>query len=183
MLATLEQLKTYIWESGSDNDGLLNIFLQWANDTILQYIGRNIEEDTYTELVNWAWQLNHILHEFPVKTITSVKVNTGTNTETDWETLTIDDYSFDNDTGILHFMSPMNRGFKNYEIVYRAWYNSVPADIVLATVELASMKRNTKGASGISSESVAGDSITYSKARIPESIALTLDQYKDVSVS
>lgn len=78
------------------------------------------------------------------------------------------------------FTGNVPRGFQNIKISYTYGYSQVPFDLKLAGLQLASMYYNQKDASGIASESVGGDSITFDKVDVPASVASVIANYSNV---
>lgn len=181
MLATLSELKTYLGITWSDSDALLTIFLQGADAAIIKYIGRWIEAANYIEQYDGKAQLMFNLKQYPVNSVTSISENDGTFTTPVRTVVDADDYSVDSDTWIVNFLYPMERGFKNYQVVYNAWYETVPAELKLICLQLAAKAWNRKGAEGIKSETVAWDSLVFDVSVLWDEAILLLNEYKDVS--
>jgi hypothetical protein len=60
---------------------------------------------------------------------------------------------------MIQLTRPLSRWLSNYKIVYTAWYDPVPGDIVLATLKIANWMMD--GSDSVSKETVWGDSIEY----------------------
>lgn len=180
MIATLVQLKLYLWITSSDKDALLQLFLDWANQIIETYLWRTISSDNYTEIRDWDGQLFLMLKNIPVTTMTSVHINTWTISTPVRELIPATDYSVDTEEWRINFFVPLCRGFKNYKIMYTAWYSTIPADLVLASCKMASKYYNSRSSDWISSESVAWDSITFDISQVPNDILVVLSNYRDM---
>lgn len=180
MIATLDQLKLYLWISWSTQDSLLTLFLNWANDIVETYIGRKIEDADYTQIIDGNGQLFYVVENYPINTITSVSRNIWTIASPIREVIDSNSYSFIAKTGVVNFLSPLNRGFKNYKIIYNAWYATIPNDLIIAVCKLAGKYFNTRTSDWVSSESVIGDSISYDTAEIPNDILVILSNYRNV---
>lgn len=76
MLATLENTKTYLGITSSDDDALLTLLLNGASGTIVKYIGREIEATDFTEYVDGNAQYSYVLKNYPVNSVTSIEFNT-----------------------------------------------------------------------------------------------------------
>lgn len=179
MLASLDDFKTYLGISWTDQDDLLTLLLVSASSTIEWYIWRNVEADDYTELIDWVAQPSYVLKQYPVNSVTSLEVN-----EWDLDTavrtaLDADQYDVDTDDWVIRFTSYMQRWFSNYKVVYNAGYATVPQDLQLACMQIAAWMYNTRQSNGISSESVAWDSISYD-TEIKDSTFTILNRYTDV---
>lgn len=175
-MVTLDTFKQYLWITGADQDELLTIFLNWAVWIIEWYIGRSITNQTYTDIVNGTAQVRYVLKNYPVVAFTSVERNIWNIDTPDWEAVT--DYHTDMDCWVVEFYSPIYKWLWNYKFKYEAWYTTFPADLLLATLKIWSMLYRLKDSDGISSESVAGDSISFMRDTLPQDILIALDRYK-----
>lgn len=180
MIATLAQLKVYLWISTSDKDTILQLFLDGANAMVNTFLWRTIESASYTDIIDGNGQLFLVLPNYPVSTFTSVSINTWTIQSPVREALDKNSYSVNSKTWKINFLLPLNRWFQNYKLIYTAWYTSVPADLVLAVCKLANKYYSTKSADWIKSESVAGDSISFDVSEIPNDILAVLSNYRNM---
>lgn len=180
MIITKEELKNYLWITDTTQDTILSIFANWTSDMVESMCGRKFEEDTYTAYVDWAGQVDLVLPQYPVKSITSISYNTGTYSTPIWEPIDNDLYNFNANNWIISFDIQLARWFGNYKIIYVAWYETIPFDLKLVTLKLAWMNYNTKWSNGVLSESVWGDSITFSNGAIPWDILQVIAKYQNV---
>jgi len=73
-LDTLANVKTRLGVSGSADDSLLNLLLDSAEDWIINWCGRDFAGGSFTEY--FPGNVEHLLlANFPVTTVTSVKVD------------------------------------------------------------------------------------------------------------
>jgi hypothetical protein len=180
MIATLAQLKLYLWISNTDSDTLLTLFLNGANQIIATYIGRNIEAADYETIVDWNWQLFFMVDGYPINSIDAISINTWTIEVPVWEALDANSYSFNSNVWKINFLSPVIRWFQNYKIEYNGWYTAIPADLTLASCKMASKYYNSRNSDWVASESVAGDSISFDVSQIPNDILVILSNYRNV---
>lgn len=180
MLATLDTFKTYLWISWSSEDALLTILLDGATSIINWYVGKTIEAASYTEIFSGNGQLSYILREYPVNSVTSFQINTWDTETAVREDVEATEYSIDTIEWVIRLYTPLVRWLSNYKVVYNAWYSTVPNDLQIACMQIASNMYNTRNSNWLKSESVAGDSISYD-TNIQDSTFIILDRYKDVS--
>lgn len=182
MLATLLDFKLYLWITGDSQDTLLTLFLSSADQMIKSYIGRDIEVKDYTEYLDWNAQKEIILANYPVNTLTSISRNTWTLQTPIWEALEQTTYKLSPNVWKIFLVYALYRGFQNYKIVYNAWYSSIPADLQLACIKIASKYYNSRTSDWITSESVNGDSLDFDTYDLPNDILVILDNYRDINV-
>ena len=175
---TLEKFKLYLGITWTAQDSLLELFLDSSIDYVYGYIGRTLEADDYTEILNGNAQRKIVLKNYPVNTLTLFH-NTGTLSDPAWEEADPDSYSIDR-SGIVSLLFYQSRGFENYKAEYNAWYQVIPWDIQLAILKYASMLYNKRTSDWIKSESVWGDSLSFDIEQIPQDIITILEKYKNV---
>ena len=180
MLATLNQLKTYLWISWNWQDSMLNIFLKWADQIIKTYLWRDIEEKEYVEVKDGNAQRFFVLNQYPIIEIKAVYYNSWTGEEPNWEEVNKGSLEVSPLIWKLYFRSPIIRWFQNYKIEYTAWYSEIPADLTLATIKMASRYYNNSTSDWVKSETVNGDSISFDSSEIPSDIMVVLSNYRDV---
>lgn len=180
MIATLAELKSYLGITGTSEDVLLTILLDSANDFVEGYIGREIASATYTEYADGDGQREILLVNYPVISTTSFEENTGTLETPVWTPIDPELYKLSPKVGKIFLTFYKKRGFQNYKIVYIAGFATIPGDIKLATLKLASGYYNTRTSDGIKSEGVAGDSLVFETSEISSDVLVILNNYRDV---
>lgn len=180
-MITLTELKTYLWITTTSQDDLLNLLKDWAIKFIKTYIWREIEAIDYIEYKDWNWQTELLLN-YPVNTLTSISLNTWTLNIPVWEVVEATNYKLSNEIWKVFFVSYLSRWFWNYKVIYNAWYTTIPWDLKLACLKLASKYYNTRTSDWISWESVNWDSINFWTTDIPKDIAILLNSYRDIYV-
>ena len=179
MIATLAEFKSYLWITDSSQDTVLQLIIDWANKTIVNYIGRNIESDDYIEYIDWNAQNSILLENYPVSGLTKIENNTWTLDNPVWEEVESSSYKLSPNDWRIFLLFNLIRGFQNYKITYTAWYTTIPADLKLATLKLASNTYNTQD--GIKSESVNWDRLEFITSMSNDVISI-LNSYKDLDV-
>lgn len=180
MLISIETLKTYLSITDNTQDKILSIFANWASDLIETMCWKKFSLDEYTELVDWAWQMDIVLKNNPVTEVESVSYNSWTYENPIWTPIDKTAYNTDLKAWIIMLVGVLPRWFQNIQVIYTAWYENIPFDLQLATLKLASMSYNKRGADWVTSESVWGDSIAYWLTAIPDDVLSILSKYQNV---
>lgn len=179
-IITVAELKVYLWITDSAQDALLALFVSWANDYIESYCWRSFASSTLTELYDWKAQQDLVLKNFPITSITSISYNTWT-LQTPIRTLfDVTTRRANLQTGVVSFYWYVPRGFQNIQVVYIAWYATVPWDLKMAAFKLAWWQYNTRNSDWVTSESVWWDSVSFNTAWVPWEILSTLSKYLNV---
>ena len=147
-MITLEQLKQYL--GVCNQDVLLQILVDSANQIIKSYTGRKFEYSTYTEYVDGNAQQELLLENYPVGTLTKIERNVGTLDVPVWEVISASTYKLSPNIGKIFFVCPLIRGFQNYKISYTAGFATPPGDLVLAGLKIASRYFNSRTSDEIS---------------------------------
>lgn len=180
MIITLSELKNYLWITSEEQDLLLNIFIDSANDFVENYIDRKIWQANYTEFFDWNWQRELLLNNYPVNNITSFQINKGSLDIPEYEDIEPSSYKLSPKVWKIFLNFYQIRGFQNYKVIYNAWYDPIPWDLKLATLKLASWYYNKRTSDWIKWESVAGDSLNFDISEIASDILVILNNYRDV---
>lgn len=159
MLALVDDVKQFLNKTGNEEDSVLALLLDGVSETIRTGIGHSLEEETVTEVLRSVGLAGIVLGN-PVVSITSIKEDTLTLATTDWL----------REGRTLHRLSDgliTRWGRTDVTVVYRAGFETIPADIKLAAVSQAAFEyKQTKGGGdrlGLSSKapSQGGDSVGY----------------------
>ena len=179
MLATLNEVKTQLWITWTDQDTLITQLLWQADGFIKKYTQRVLEAISLTEYYNWEWQNILLLKEYPVNTLTSFQKNTWTFGNPVYENFDIDSYTLLWEAWEIYLKCWLIKWVQNIKVVYNAWFTTIPKDLNWACIQLVWYYLNTKNSQWVSSESVDGASISYNNApTIPSEIIQTLELYK-----
>lgn len=180
MLATLVELKSYLGITDDSQDTLLTIFLESADSYIKQYTWRALESATFVEYINGNAQLEMIVKQYPITSVTTIERNVWDLATPVREVVENTVYEPDGNVWRIFFRSPLRRGFQNYKVTYVAWYATIPSDLKLACLKLAWSYMNTRGTDWIKSETVNWDKLDYDTKMIPNDILSILGMYRDV---
>lgn len=174
-LTTLAKVKAYGQIESFEDDLLLMRMIDAASATIEVYCSRKFEVQTSTEIHDGNGNRKMTLDHFPIISVASVSVNgqpiparqsvTGNGFTYDDITVRLTGYRFDT-------------GLDNVEVTYTAGLAEVPADVDMACCELVSLRYKTLDRLGVSSKSLAGESISFNTGDFSDPVKRVLEQYK-----
>jgi hypothetical protein len=179
-LATLTELKAYLSITDSTKDVVLQLLLDAADATVETYCGRDFEADATdrTEIVDGKAQRSILLRKYPIVSLTKVERNAGTLDVPVWETVPASSYRVDSSVGAIDFLCATSRGLNEYRATYKGGYAAVPSDVKVAVIKIAAANYARRGADGVNSETVNGDSISFDKSAIPMDVETVLSNYR-----
>jgi hypothetical protein len=85
-------------------------------------------------------------------------------------------YSFNQRFLIANARFP--KGTRNVKVTYTAGYTTVPEDIKQACMEMVALRLDERKRIGVSSQSIAGESVSYKDQDMPMSVQATLQKYR-----
>lgn len=184
-LTTLAAVKQWLQLTGTTaSDDLLNTLIASCSAYIEAWLSRSILQATYTETRNGVGSPIMVLRQFPIISVASVSLNGNTLlprpplspsmtvTGTDYPGYVFDDVSVMLDGGVFY------KGFQNVTIVYDAGYATVPPDIDHACVEMIGDWFTYKGRIGVLSQSIEGQTTSFTDIPITKRARGVLDQYR-----
>lgn len=180
---TIEQAKTYLWISGNDKDSEIQLILDGVLALFWKYIWKSLKlNESITEYYSGGSERHIFLRNYPVNSVASVKVNTGTGRDPIWTDID-NDYVIQEKKGMITLLEGrVLRWYKNIQIIYSAWYadDAMPDDLVMAVLEMVKILWNKKlmWASGKSSESIDDYSVTFTNDDMSDTIKNILSSYK-----
>tara|TARA_B100000214_G_scaffold85182_1_gene58119 strand:+ start:16 stop:603 length:588 start_codon:yes stop_codon:yes gene_type:complete len=191
-LITLQDYKTAEGISAPKDDARLNVLIPSVSELVKTYCGNTFVDfyssnKTETFSINWATHIVQ-LTESPVNSIVSVKERESYGSS--YVTLTegAQEYFLSPDTDSI--FRTTQSGYKNWprgvgavEVVYRAGYSAVPADLKLAVLDLITyyLKDEHKQRQSIAGASIqnASSSSQRDNVAFPDHIKRVLDLYKN----
>lgn len=196
-LTTVADVKTFIGETSSTYDTLLEMLIDECTDWIEEFLnGRRLLCDAnrdgtpvaVTERYNSNARRVVLLRKYPVIEITSVAYATGNVNSPTWNTLdATSQYTFDPTTGELFLVATVPVGVQNIRVVYKGGYvgqgstgTIIPKNLVMACIRMVAKQFNKRRSQGIKNESVGGASITWEDDMDAE-VKRTLNKYKRLS--
>lgn len=189
-ILTLTVYKQYQKINSTNQDTELQLVINSVNDFIVSYCNRTFVDyytNTKTEYFD-ATDTELYPSEYPLKSVTSVKVSTDGG-ETYPTTLDLyTDYAIDLKNGSvisnLDSFVTTNYPVNAIELVYNGGYAAVPNDILLAAVNLVEYYIDkqyvpSKAAAGTSLDN---DVVVDSTARLPKHIRRVLEHYRAINI-
>lgn len=177
MLTTVAKVKQYGGIEEFENDLLIERMVLSATTAIENYCGRQFLSAARVEVKDGTGTRKITLKHFPVTAVASVTIDgrvipprpspTGYG------------YTFD-DMSVRLTGYEFTEGMDNVEIVYTAGLNAIPADIDMACCEVVARRYKTLDRLGVSSKSLAGETISFSSEDFPDTVTRVLDHYASV---
>lgn len=164
MLTTLDNVKKYIGITDTAEDGLLNMLIAAASQAIETYCNRVLTEHECVEDV----QLIHsggivMLSGYPVSAVT-IKDANGQQ---------VTDFVLAARSGML----TINAAPGVYTVEYTAGYQTIPADLEFACIQLVAAMYDRRGSDHVVSETIGPVRAEYVDD-IPQHIKWVLDRYR-----
>ena len=178
-LTTLANVKAWMGITSTDHDAVLTRLISAASNYIQSWLNRDLFAADCTERFDGTGTAMLVLPNYPVQSVTSVKVNgvvvpAGTDSS--------DGYFYNTD-GIKLRGYRFERGVSNVLVSYRGGFESIPAELEQATIELVSLRHKERERIGIVSKGLAGETITYTQRDFTASIKTVLSQFKRVTAT
>lgn len=181
MLTSLANVKEYLGIAADDtaDDVLLTRLINAASTAIEQYCSRTFASATYTETRDGTGTRKMTLFNFPVTAVASLTIDGKTIPVRPSPTA----YGFTFDDYLIKLTGyEFTEGVDNVQVTYTAGLASTPYDIEQACVEAVSLRYKAKDRLGVTSKSLAGESISFTNDDFPDYVTRVLDQYKMVSL-
>lgn len=177
-LTTLAAVKAYGSIAGTEMDTLLSALISRASAAVENFIQGSVLSASYTETRNGTGGQAMLLAEYPVTSASAVAVNGQTIPmasafgQAGWwladRTILLVGYSF-------------ARGRNNVQVTYTAGYATVPGDIEQAVIETVILLLRRQEHVGISSKSLAGESVSFVSSDLTPSAKAVLNSYRRVA--
>ena len=176
-LTTLANAKQYLRIINQTDDLLISRIISAASDLAVNYINRDIMQQTYTENFTGYGNSFHMFQNYPVVSVISLTI-------LDTVILPANNYSsngyiFDEEQLVLqHYQFNRNRLVN--KIVYVAGYIKCPFDIDIeqAVLELVAIKYKQIEHIDQSSKQVAGETVSFIVKDLPDFIKSVFNNYK-----
>lgn len=177
-LTTIASVKLKLGIADTASDTLLQKYVDAACQTVESWLGRVLGTNQYTLTTNGNGRASVFLNQYPVTAITSVTVD-GVSIPASTGPLAAG-YAFD---GCIVYLRgyAFTKGIQNVVVVYTAGYAAVPTDVADAVDEIAILNYKRRDHIDTSSKSLAGETVNYVQADMPESAKLKLQNYKMVA--
>lgn len=188
MLATLQELRSYLGEKGTSQDTRLTAALQRATSILNAYCRRNsLESDTYTDaLVDGTGTNTLQLDNYPVTAVASLaEGGSALTVGLDPNANPAPDVIWYGERG--HLVRPFAIFLpypRHYKVTYTAGYvaGSIPPVLVQACVDLAALLAIEKNRIGLQSKTTGNQVVNYVR-KLPDEVRAGLDYYRDLSTA
>lgn len=175
-LTTVASVKTYLKITHSVDDQDLEDLINECSDMIERYVDRSLKDSgAVTEYYNGNINGKIFVRKYPVNSVTSVAYASGTLDAPTWNILPASTgYVLDQFSGVLN-VANMYQGIRNYQLIYRGGFTTVPSDIVRACKICVADAYNHSD--GTVNESVGGASASW-ETEIPKRARNILNKYR-----
>lgn len=178
-LTTLPRVKEWLAITASTNDALLSRLISAASDYIETYLSRDIALTSYQSYRDGHGGRRLMFRNYPVVSLTALKVG-GVSIPP----------SVDGSPGFVHTETSVTLvggyrfdiGASNVYLEYTAGYDPIPNEIEQACIDLVSMRYRERDRIGLTSKSLAGESVTFNTREFSDAVGSTLVQYKRVAL-
>jgi uncharacterized phiE125 gp8 family phage protein len=177
-LATIADLKAMLDIQHSDADALLTRLVASAEEWFEGQCARAIESATYTDVIDGAGQKALVPSEYPVVSVTSLKVDGEVVPQS--TAYGVDGWFISGD--VIRFRGTTYRiteGVGNVELVFVAGYATIPPDVTQAVLEMAALMYRERDRVGQQSHNNASGSTVFYYAP-PARVVSTVETYRRV---
>lgn len=178
-IATLSNVKALLDITTTDEDAVLTMLLNAANDQAIKYLGYDPNLTTYIERRNGNGKSWLALAQPYQTEIVSLSVD---GVAIPAQTEAPNGPGFVLNDGLLWMFGSyrFNKGAANVLITYKAGFTAMPDALIQGVCDLVALRREELKRRGISSKSLAGESVSFTLAAMPENIRAYFDPYRKV---
>lgn len=178
-LATLADLKAYLGLKPDDTtaDAMLTRILDYASTAFERALQRTLALGGRAETRSGNGADRMLVRDFPVASVSSVKVD---GVEIPAAVGTGPGFVAGKGEGdpVIYLRGyRFTLGVLNIELAYTAGYATTPADIVHAVIEISAQAYKEKDWIGFISKALAGETVTFDRAGVPNSAKHVLATY------
>lgn len=180
-LTTLQKVKEWLGITDNKSDVVLQQLIDSCSDFIEQYLGRVILEAEYTELIDGTGSLTQTLKNYPITAVSMLRINNIVQSIIPISNFNTTGVKFEG-RQLIGQNVRFTCGKRNIYLTYTAGYAVVPPAIEQACTEMVSMKfKNERGDRlGVSSKSLAGESISFFHGDMSNGVRVVLEQFRNV---
>jgi hypothetical protein len=177
-LATLDQVKTFMGESGTAKDAVLSLLITGASSFIRGQVSRTLTAAAFDIRRSGRGTSAMQLPEYPILSVSLVEVDgRAIPAAPNWSA---PGYSFDEEQIVLRGYA-FTEGVSNVRVAFTAGYAEVPESISLACAELVTLKYKMRDKLDIASKSLANESISFNHRDMPSSVKTALQPFKRIA--
>jgi uncharacterized phiE125 gp8 family phage protein len=170
---TLENVKAWLGLKAeqTDNDALLARLIVAASAFFERETDRKLLRQQHVEVRDGNGHSIMLFREYPVTAVASVVV----------EGLQIPASAVGfTETKLVLVGYAFSRGAANVTITYTAGYETVPADVEQAVIDLVAFRYRERDRIGLASKGMAGETTAFIVREVPPSVARVLNDYRRV---
>jgi hypothetical protein len=169
--------------AGVTDDLVIARLITAESHVIYKFLDRHdLLSDTYDEIRsgNGYGHMQLFMRHWPITAVSAVTINGLTIPA---KSVTANFFSsgfkFD-DKSIVLMGYAFEKGIDNVEVEYTAGYDSIPADITQACIELTALRYRERTRIGENSKSLAGEVVSFNTKAMTDSILESLNRYRRV---
>lgn len=178
-LTTLPRVKEWLAITATTNDAMLSRLISAASDYIETYLSRNIPLTSYQSYRDGTGGRRLMFRNYPVVALTKLSIDGQDIPRSVGGT---PGYVFTETSVALVGGYVFTRGASNVYLEYSAGHSPIPNEIEQACIDLVALRYREREHVGITSKSLAGESVTYSTREFSDAVGSTLAQYKRVAL-
>lgn len=178
-LTTLANVKSWLKITTTTDDALLQRLLSAASDYIQTWLNRVVPTASYSDAYDGPGGSRLMLPNYPITAVSSVSIDGQVIPQS--TSPTTPGWVFNSTSIVLRGGTwRFTEGVQNISVSYTAGYPTVPSEIEQACIELVSRRYKERDRIGVTSKTLAAETISYSQKDMSEGIATTLKQYRKV---
>lgn len=170
-LTTLAAAKSWMNVTVTGDDALLVRLISAVSTYIQTVLNRKLAIASYTETRDGSGTRRFTLTNYPVTAVASLTI--------DGCLIASYDYVWDQ-YGITLAGGVFARGAGNVTVAYTAGYATTPVDVEQACLELIALRYARRLRPDVQSKTQGGEAVTYSDAKLLDSVKDVIAQYKRV---
>jgi hypothetical protein len=184
-LTTLQRFKDWLGVEDDTDDERMSLMLSAASAFVESYCQRTFGSATYTEYYDGSDCDMLTLRQWPIISLTGIYEGGSAVSLASGE----DPYANPAPEIVIYkeegrLVRPFSAFFgyrRYYKVVYVAGYATIPADLIDATLCVATVMLREKDRAGIASKT-RGQETAQLMRSVPESAQRTLDRYRDMTI-
>lgn len=170
---TLDQVKTWLKITTITDDDLLEMLISQTTEYIRSLMSRDFDVKQYADVRDGNGIDTLMLGNWPIQAVASVTI-------TGWP-IPASDFIFDKQTITLLNGWKFTRGRRNIVIRYTAGFGEIPPDVQRCCMELVGKKYRERDRIGVTSKTLAGEIVSFSKSDMTDEVKSVLRQYQRVA--
>lgn len=174
-LCTLTDVKQYLGinTTNTDEDALINTFIDGVSALFESYCNRKFDDNYYTDVYSGHNNTKLYVRQYPITTVSGVYVND----------VIIDDVDYYVGSNNIELLTGyFSAGRNNIKINYTAGYVNIPDDLRLACMDEVVRRYKRKDRLDVSAISMLGESLTVFSDDFSPQTKTILNRYKHIGI-